>query len=352
MGVTPPATPAATGPINPYGQSKAGVNSLLGGTGGAGEGAGGGFKMPTLPTLTLPTGSTLKDYDTITKDLPKNMRDASEKAVKATQSQLEEFDKPLEAKGARLEGREAQLAKDSEISRWMALLKGGARTLAGTSKFAGENFGKGFETGIDELIRGEAANRSAKDKLEDAKDRFDEQKVAAKKGNYQAAQAAGNRAADDLRQATQLTMTGAHYGNTEANQRLQLEQQGLISKAQLEQQGVLGIAQLQQQNAATNAQLKLGRERLDLLKDQMAAGDKRAAAALATAEQKAYTAFQTSPQFQQAQAQAKKMAPIEAQRFMQQEWLKYSANAMPSLLAGQGGGANIPSFADAMKAME
>lgn len=230
MGITP-ATPASTGPINPYGQSKAnfaGVNSLLGGTGGGGAGgagAGGGspygkFEMPKAPTL--------KDYDTITKNLPKDMQAASEKAVKATQSQLEEFDKPLEAKGARLEGREAQLAKDTEISRWMALLKGGARTLAGTSRFAGENFGKGFETGIDELIRGEAANRSAKDKLEDARDKFDEQKIAAKKGNYQAAQQAGQRASDDLRQATQLTMTGAHYGNTEANQRLQIEQQAAL----------------------------------------------------------------------------------------------------------------------------
>lgn len=229
MGITP-ATPASTGPINPYGQSKAnfaGVNSLLGGTGGGAGGAGasggspyGKFEMPKAPTL--------KDYDTITKDLPKNMQVASEKAVKATQEKLEEFDKPLDAKGARLEGREAQLAKDTEISRWMALLKGGARTLSGTSRFAGENFGKGFETGIDELVRGEAANRAAKDKLESAKDNLDDQRIAAKKGNYQAAQAAGNRAADDERQATQMTMTGAHYGNTEALNRYQAQQQGAL----------------------------------------------------------------------------------------------------------------------------
>ena len=262
MGVTPPATPAATGPINPYGQSKAGVNSLLGGTGTGGAGAGGAgagggspygkFEMPKAPKLV--------DYETITKDLPKNLQSASEKAVKATQEKLEEFDKPLEAKGARLEGREAQLAKDSEISRWMALLKGGARTLAGTSKFAGENFGKGFETGIDELIRGEAANRSAKDKLEDARDRFDEQKVAAKKGNYQAAQQAGQRAADDLRQATQLTMTGAHYGNTEALNRYQTQQQGALGieglnlKARdLAQSGAFQKAQLAAQEKRFNA---------------------------------------------------------------------------------------------------
>ena len=158
---------------------------------------------------------------------------------------------------------------------------------------------------------------------------------------------------------TNLNLNAASAGNSQAIQRQQVEQQGNFQKASLEQSGILGLSelglkkdQLNQSAATANAQLQLGRERLDILKGQIAAGDKRAAAALATAEQKAYAAFQTSPQFQQAQAQAKKMAPIEAQRFMQQEWTKYSANAMPSLLAAEGGGANVSSFTDLMKAME
>lgn len=271
LAVAPTATPAAT----PYDPATATRRSMFEGQAQPPAPAappppaipgigGGGFKPPTLPTAGTP-----KDYDLITKNLPKDMQAASEKAVKATQSQLEEFDKPLEAKGARLEGREAQLAKDTEISRWMALLKGGARTLAGTSRFAGENFGKGFETGIDELIRGEAANRSAKDKLEDARDKFDEQKIAAKKGNYQAAQQAGQRASDDLRQATQLTMTGAHYGNTEANQRLQIEQQGILGLGQLDatnrqiaQQGAIAQAQLAAQEKRFNAMDKASQARV------------------------------------------------------------------------------------------
>lgn len=279
MGVTPPATPAATGLINPYGQSKAGVNSLLGGTGGGGGGAGAGGGSP-YGKFVMPDVPTLKDYDTITKSLPKDMQAASEKAVKATQSQLEEFDKPLEAKGARLEGREAQLAKDTEISRWMALLKGGARTLAGTSRFAGENFGKGFETGIDELIRGEAANRAAKDRLDDAKDRFDEQKVAAKKGNYQAAQQAGQRAADDLRQATQLTMTGAHYGNTEALNRYQAQQQGALGIESLN----LKSKELAQSGAFQNKQLAM-------MEQRYAAMDKASQARMAQVRATAFGKF-------------------------------------------------------------
>jgi hypothetical protein len=240
------------------------------------------------------------------------------------------------------------------------------RTVAGA-------LGKEGREGIQTLIQGEAANRAAKDKLEDYRDNLDIQKVQAKKGNYQAAQAAGERAADNLYKYTNLNLTAVSANNTQAIQRYQAEQQGDIGRAgvlnQREQlnmsavdqknRNVLGLAgldvqnrQLNQQAASTNAQLQLGRERLDILKGQIAAGDKRAAAALATAEQKAYAAFQTSPQFQQAQAQAKKMPPIEAQRFMQQEWLKYSENAMPSLMGGQGSGANIPTFSDLYKATE
>lgn len=284
MGIaTPPVAPTATPAATPYDPATATRRSMFEGQAQPPAPAappppaipgigGGGFKPPTLEGMKETPVPTLKDYDTITKDLPKNMRDASEKAVKATQDKLEEFDKPLDVKGARLESREAQLTKDTEISRWMALLKGGARTLAGTSRFAGENFGKGFETGIDELVRGEAANRAAKDKLESAKDNLDDQRIAAKKGNYQAAQAAGNRAADDERQATQMTMTGAHYGNTEALNRYQTQQQGNFQQASLSQSGKLGIAglemqdkQLKQQGAIAQAQLAAQEKRFNAM---------------------------------------------------------------------------------------
>jgi hypothetical protein len=363
--VAPTATPAAT----PYDPAMATRRSMFEGqaqppapaapAAPAAPGGGGfNFKMPTLGGMTQTPAPTLMDYGAMTKDLPKNLQDVSEKAVKATQSQLEEFDRPLEAKGTRLQDREAQLAKDSEISRWLAVVKGGLATMGGTSRNAAENIGKGLGIGVDEAIRGEAANRAAKDRLEDAKDRFDEQKIAAKKGNYQAAQQAGQRAADDLRQATQMTMTGAHYGNTEALNRYQTEQQGNYQKASLDQSGKLGIAGLSlqaqniaQQAAASNAQLQLGREKLNVIKGQIAAGNERARAALVQAETKAASAWQGSPEYRVVQQQAAKMPPLEAQRFMQQEWLKYKDNMLPSLMGG-GGGANIPSFADAMKAVE
>ena len=45
---------------------------------------------------------------------------------------------------------------------------------------------------------------------------FEQQKVAAKKGNYQAAHAAGRDASRDLLAATQFSLTGAQAGNAQA----------------------------------------------------------------------------------------------------------------------------------------
>jgi hypothetical protein len=320
--------------------------------------SGSGFKMPTLPTMQETPAPTLTNYDTLIGDMPKKTKEASEAAVKASQAELEGFDRPgFEAREGRLGKREAAQEKDAAMNRALNLIGVGFDIAGSSERTVAGAVSK--SKGIQNLIQGEAANRAAKERLEDARDNFEQQKVQAKKGNYQAAQQAGNRAADDLRAGTQLTMTGAHYGNTESLQRTQLQQQGNFQKASLGQAGILGLAelglkkeQLNQQAASTNAQLQLGRERLDILKGQIAAGDKRAAAALATAEQKAYAAFQGSSDYRIAQEKAKKMPSHEAQRYMQQEWLKYSENAMPSLLAGQGGGANIPTFSDLYKATE
>ncbi len=320
----------------------------------------GNFKMPTLPTMKEAAAPVLTNLDALTKKLPEDAKRDAKTAVELTQTKLEEMDRPgFEAREERLGKREAGLERENAISRALTGIKTGLRIAGSKERTLAGALGNEGSQGIEDLIRGEAANRAAKDKLEDYRDNLEQQKVAAKKGNYQAAQAAGERAADNLYKYTSLNLNAASAGNNQAIQRQQIEQQGNFQKASLAQSGILGLSelglrkdQLNQSAATANAQLQLGRERLGILKDQIAAGDKRAAATLATAEQKAYTAFQTSPQFQQAQAQAKKMAPIEAQRFMQQEWMKYSANAMPSLLAGQGGGASIPSFNDLYKATE
>jgi len=362
--VAPTATPAASGPIIPYGQSRA---NILGGetppaapvapVAPAIPGAG-NFKMPALPTMKETAAPVLTDLDAITKKLPAETKTAVEAKVTEVQNKLENMDKPgFEAREGRLGQREAAQEKDSAVGRALNLISTGFGIAGSKERSLAGALGKEGREGIADLIRGEAANRAAKDKLEDYRDNLEQQKVAAKKGNYQAAQAAGERAADNLYKYTSLNLNAASAGNNQAIQRQQIEQQGNFQQASLAQSGILGLSelglrkdQLNQSAASANAQLQLGRERLTILKDQIAAGNERARATLVQAENKAASTWQTSPQYQQAQAQSKKMPPIEAQRFMQNSWLQYKENMLPSLMGG--GGANIPSFADAMKAME
>jgi hypothetical protein len=331
-----------------------------------------GFKMPTLQTYTpttatLPerTAPVLTNLDALTKKLPEDAKRDAKTAVDLTQKTLEDMDRPgFEAREERLGKREAGLERENAISRALTGIKTGLRVAGSKERTLAGALGNEGSQGIEDLIRGEAANRAAKDKLEDYRDNLEQQKVASKKGNYQAAQAAGERAADNLYKYTNLNLNAASAGNSQALQRQQIEQTGDIGKAGVLNQGeqlklsaadlanrnALGIAQLQATTSSTNAQLQLGRERLGILKDQIAAGNERARATLVQAETKAAAAWQTSPQFQQVQAQAKKMAPIEAQRFMQNSWLQYKENMLPSLMGG--GGANIPSFNDMYKATE
>jgi len=364
--VAPTATPAASGPIIPYGQSKA---NILGGetppaapvapVAPAIPGAG-SFKMPTLPTMKETAAPVLTDLDTLTKKLPAETKTAVEAKVKEAQDKLEAMDKPgFEAREERLGKREAGLEKDTAISRALGLISTGFGVAGSKERSLAGALGKEGREGIADLIRGEAANRAAKDKLEDYRDNLEQQKVAAKKGNYQAAEAAGERAADNLYKYTSLNLNAASAGNNQAIQRQQIQQQGNFQQASLAQSGILGLSelglrkdQLNQSAATANAQLQLGRERLGILKDQITAGNERAKATLLQAENKIASTWQSSPDYQKAQAQSKKMPPVEAQVFMQQAFMQYKGNMLPSLLAGQGGGANIPSFADAMKAME
>jgi len=328
--------------------------------GGAIPGAG-NFQMPTLAGMTMAPVPGLTDYSKLIGDMPAKTKAAFDKAVEASQKELESFDEPGNAaREEKYSKREAAQEKDSAIGRALNMMRFGFGIAGSREGTLAGALNKEGREGITALIQGEAANRAAKDKLDDARDNFEQQKVAAKKGNYQAAQTAGREASRDLQTATQLGMTGNHYTDTAKLNLYQTQQQGNYHQAALNNQGVLGLAelglkrdQLRQNAASANAQLQLGRERLNIIKGQIAAGDKRATAALAKVEQKAYADFQTSSDYRIAQEKAKKMPPIEAQRYMQQEWTKYSANAMPSLLAAEGGGGvSVPSFADLMKAEE
>jgi hypothetical protein len=289
--VAPTATPAASSPIIPYGQSRA---NILGGETpppppAAPDSPNVGFKMPTLQTYTptiatLPerTAPILTDLDALTKKLPAETKKATETAVTATQKTLEEMDRPgFESREGRLSQREAGLERDSAITRALTGIKTGLRIAGSKERTLAGALGNEGSQGIEDLIRGEAANRAAKDKLEDYRDNLEQQKVAAKKGNYQAAQAAGERAADNLYKYTNLNLNAASAGNSQALQRQQIEQTGDIGKATVANQGqqlqlsavdqqnrsALGIAQLAQQGDIARAQLVAQEKRYGALDD-------------------------------------------------------------------------------------
>jgi hypothetical protein len=242
--------------------------------GGAIPGAG-NFQMPTLAGMTMPSAPASTNYQTLLGDTEAKTKRAGDTANRETLEKLESFDEPGNAaREEKYSKREAAQAKNSAMDRALNIMNLGfgiagskERTLAGA-------LGNEGREGIRDLLRGEAANRAALDKLDDARDNFEQQKTAAKKGNYQAAQAAKERAIDNVYKYQDLNMKAAHYGNTEALQRYQTEMQGNYQQAALNQTGILGLGkldldrrQLNQSAASAAATLKMQERRFDAMDD-------------------------------------------------------------------------------------
>jgi hypothetical protein len=273
----------------------------------------GDFKMPTLQTYTpkvatLPERAdpVLTDLNAITKDLPTKQRTVFKDAVKEEQDKLEAIDKPgFETREEKLGKREAGLEKDSAMTRALNLMSLGfgiagskERTLAGA-------LGNEGRQGIADLIRGEAASRAAKDRLEDARDNFEQQKIQAKKGNYQAAQTAGREASRDLLAATQFAFTSAQAGNAQgislygtlkqgdigaanvANQGEQLRA-AAIDSANRNKLGITGLGLQAQQLAQTGA---FQNKQLELREKQIAAMDGASRARMKQVQANAFRDF-------------------------------------------------------------
>jgi hypothetical protein len=225
---------------------------------------------PTIATLPVRTAPVLTDLDALTKKLPAETKTAVEAKVTEVQNKLEDMDRPgFEAREERLGKRETGLERESAIGRALTGIKTGLRIAGSKERTLAGALGNEGSQGIEDLIRGEAAKRAAKDRLEDMRDNLEQQKVAAKKGNYQAAQTAGREASRDLQAATQLSLTGAQAGNAQSINMYNALSQSDIGKANVLNQGqqlqlsavdqqnrnALGIAQLAQQGSIAKAQL-------------------------------------------------------------------------------------------------
>lgn len=276
---TPAATPAAAQPAAP----SIGMPNL------------------SLPTVELPAMPTATDFTSITKNLPTEAKTAFNAARDAEEKYLRSLTEPGEqTREKRFAAREAAIEKDSAMGRALNLMSLGfgiagskERTLAGA-------LGNEGRQGIAALIQGEAANRVAKERLEDARDNFEQQKIASKKGDRAAASAAGQRAADDLRAYTGLNLQAAQAGSSEAMQRAQMQQSGTLGVAQLEQSGKLGLAGLQLQTRQLQQQAAYQDKALALQEKRIAASDRATQARYAQVRAQVLSKFDTGPGMQLA----------------------------------------------------
>ena len=264
--VAPAVAPAAP-PIIPYGQSRPnifGEKTPLAAAAPAPTAIAAsadpgiaGIKMPTLQTYTpkiatLPERAdpVLTDLNAITKDTPEKMKETTEEKQAEKLQALEGFDKPgFETREGRLKQREAAQEKDSAIGRALNLMSLGFGIAGSKERSLAGALGNEGRQGIADLIKGEAANRAAKDRLEDARDNFEQQKIQAKKGNYQAAEMAGREAGRDFLAARQFAFTSAQAGNAQGINMFNALSQRDIGAATIANQGEnLRAAAIAEQN--------------------------------------------------------------------------------------------------------
>ena len=202
---------------------------------GAGASVAGGIQ----PTTYTPTAAPAKtDFAGLIKDAPKEAQTAFDTARTKEEDYLRNLTKPGdEAREKKFNEREAAQDKDSAMGRAFNLMNLGFGIAGSKERSIAGALGKEGREGIADLIRGEAANRVAKERLADARDNFEQQKIAAAKGDRSAANAAGQRAAEDKRAYTQLNLQALQAGSSEANQRFQLEQTGDFNKLSANNQG-------------------------------------------------------------------------------------------------------------------
>jgi hypothetical protein len=215
---------------------------------------------PTIATLPERAAPVLTDLNAITKDLPTKQKEVFGKAVTEEQAKLEAIDKPgFETREEKLGKREAGLEKDSAITRALNLMNVGFGIAGSKERTIAGALGKEGREGIQTLIQGEAASRAAKDRLDDARDNFEQQKIQAKKGNYQAAQTAGREASRDLLAATQFAFTSAQAGNAQGISLFNTLSQSDIGRATVANQGQqLQLSAVSERNRAAQAAAGLG----------------------------------------------------------------------------------------------
>ena len=208
-------------------------------------------------TLAPMKAPELDDLKALVGRAPMRAKREFEIAVNKEQGILSAMNAPIEqAREAKFAARQAQNEKNAAITTALGLMSAGFGVAGSKERTLAGALGKEGREGIETLVRGEAANRAATEKLDDAQDNFEQQKLATRKGDRAGALAAGQRASDDVFKYQTMTLTAAQAGNAQALQRLAIDEGRAGTQAQLTQGVNLTQAQMNQAANLTEAQLK------------------------------------------------------------------------------------------------
>ena len=219
-------------------------------------------KQTTLAPMNEPDLTNLKD---LVEGAPIEAKNAFDAAIEREQEVLSAMNAPIEqAREAKFAARQAQNEKNAAITTALGIISTGLGVAGSKERTLAGALGNEGRQGIEMLVRGEAANRAAMEKLDDARDNFEQQKLATRKGDRAAAMAAGQRASDDVYKYQTMNLTAAQAGNSQALQRLAIDEARAGTQAQLTQGVNLAQSQLDQGAGIANAQLAQGAAGLGL----------------------------------------------------------------------------------------
>ena len=281
------------------GSTGAATTGAAGSTGAAGA-RGSGTKIAGAEELLRPDYS-LASYTPYTprpmpaeeKYTPRTMESILAEVEKARTRQLGEearanapvykqFEESIGRQGKRLEGAD-------ERNKAMALIAMGLRTAQSTGPLGSAIAAGGIE-GLSAYMRGDAANRAAEEKMEEARRSFNLQRLSLEKGDRRAAEQYAQDVRKALIDADRFSQTAAMERNKIALEKYRIGEGARSDAAKLQTQERLGIAglklkreqlgaqatkyALQRGAARMKADTAAAKELADMLKNDMIAASK------------------------------------------------------------------------------
>lgn len=279
------------------------------------------------------------------EDIEKKVKEKKE-ALAAEQAPL------LEGREARLSKREERLKAEEEKSPYLAAMKGFLRTAQQRGPL-GSAIAAGGEEALNEYARSEAANKAARDKMEDARDAYEAMKLNLASGNRTEARANVMQMQSLMTEAQRNKLVAAQAEDTAKMHIYDVRQRSAEFNASQANQYNLTMANIGMQTAHYNqanqvalmqigmhaqqiaATYGLGAAKLYTLEQHAQLGLENAKVRLAEVNRKVLKDFQTDvlPQYRK---ELKALPPQEAQLRADRLWQEYRTRARSDMLEKEG----------------